>query len=621
MTRLVDLPKTSSFTKRITADPRIPTVEAALENADNIIHTPRVIPKGGFSYSLPEKRPEYLYLTSSANGLRDLGLPESDTQDAVFQQIVSGRDYQQFVVEEKYGFPMPYSQTYAGWQFGQFAGQLGDGRVVNLFELEKAKEVNDSQANQLLPQRQKYEVQLKGSGKTPYSRFADGKAVIRSSIREYVILEHLHALGIPSTRALSLTLLPKTWAQRHRAEKCAVVARFAESWIRLGSFDLYRWRGDREGVRALSDYVISELFEDKFEKFEEITAVGGSKYLESYWNDLGKELTSYDKMYFEAVIRNAITCLCWQVYGFLNGVLNTDNTSIVGLSMDFGPFSIMDKFDPNYTPNSEDHELRYGYRNTPTAIWWNLTRLGEDLAELIGAGRLILEDPMFKKSLLPEWEDPIIKRATKIIEIGGNLFRFAFTRNYVDLFFKRLGLSSSLINASNPDEQNDALIQPLLDLLYKIEVDFNKFFVLLQKFSLEDLTNDRDSVVQAILNGRIDNIEEARKYSDDELSKLVNEWLDIYVEYLKKNPLEFNKNAVQAKLNPVFLPRNWIFDQVVAQVEDSKGEDLSYLKKLEKMAFNPYDSSKWGDELKEKELEWISAQSSDKLMLQCSCAS
>lgn len=621
MTRLVDLPKSSSFTRAIAADPRIPTAEVALDNENNIIHTPRVIPKGGFSYTLPENRPEYLYLTSSAKGLHDLGLPEQDTTDPIYQQIVSGKDYEKFVINEKHGFPMPYAQTYAGWQFGQFAGQLGDGRVTNLFELEKFDGMDTSKANQLLPQRAKYEVQLKGSGKTPYSRFADGKAVIRSSIREYIILEHLHALGIPSTRALSLTLLPKTWAQRHRAEKCAVVARFAESWVRLGSFDLYRWRGDRVGVKALADYVINELFDNKFVKFEEIKSVGGSKYLESYWEDLGKELTSYDKMYFEAVIRNAITCLCWQVYGFLNGVLNTDNTSIVGLSMDFGPFSIMDKFDPNYTPNSEDHELRYGYRNTPTAIWWNLTRLGEDLAELIGAGRQILDDSKFRHSLEPEWEEPIIKRATKIIEIGGNLFRFAFTRNYVDLFFKRLGLSSSLINQSNPDEQNDTLIQPLLDVLYKIEVDYNKFFVLLQKYSLKELIDDRDFVVKAILKGRIDNIDAASKYSDDNLSKIVSEWLDIYVEFLKKNPPNFNKSDVQKNLNPVFLPRNWIFDQVVAQVEESKGEDLSYLKKLEKMAFNPYEPSKWGDELKDKEIEWVSDQSSDKLMLQCSCAS
>ena len=118
----------------------------------------------------------------------------------------------------------------------------------------------------------------------------------------------------------------------------------------------------------------------------------------------------------------------------LNGVLNTDNTSILGLTIDFGPFSIMDKYNPNYTPNSEDHEGRYGYRNVPTAIWWNLTRLGEDLAELVGAGNELLNDPLFQQGIKEEWEDSIIKRATKIIEIGGEIYQHAFTKNTLKHF-------------------------------------------------------------------------------------------------------------------------------------------------------------------------------------------
>lgn len=157
-----------------------------------------------------------------------------EIEDPVFQLIVSGEFYQDKVTFVKENFPMPYAQAYAGWQFGQFAGQLGDGRVVNLFEVPKA--VPDGE------NRDKYEIQLKGAGKTPFSRFADGKAVLRSSIREYIISEHLHAIGVPTTRALALTYLPSTLAQRHGAERCAIVARFAESWVRMGTFDLYRWR-------------------------------------------------------------------------------------------------------------------------------------------------------------------------------------------------------------------------------------------------------------------------------------------------------------------------------------------------------------------------------------------
>ena len=136
--------------------------------------------------------------------------------------MVTGEFYLNKEDFQKKGYPFPYSQAYAGWQFGQFAGQLGDGRVVNLFEV--PKNVPDKN------NRHKYELQLKGAGMTPYSRFADGKAVIRSSIREYIISEHLNAVGIPTTRALSVSYLPETFAQRHRAEKCAIVSRFAELW-------------------------------------------------------------------------------------------------------------------------------------------------------------------------------------------------------------------------------------------------------------------------------------------------------------------------------------------------------------------------------------------------------
>ena len=310
---------------------------------------------------------------------------------------------------------------------------------MNLFEV--PKNVPDKN------NRHKYELQLKGAGMTPYSRFADGKAVIRSSIREYIISEHLNAVGIPTTRALSLSYLPETFAQRHRAEKCAIVSRFAELWVRLGTFDLYRWRSDRDGIKELSDYVINELFTIDGEKFGFLNKVLSERndFFDSSKETIG-ELTDYDKMYLETIVRNASTTAIWQSYGFLNGVLNTDNTSVLGLSIDFGPFSIMDKYDPNFTPNSEDHELRYSYRNTPTAIWWNLTRMGENLAELIGAGSEILNDQFFKENgIKKEWEDRIITRATKLIEAGGELYQYAFTKKYVETIFNRLGLESSLI--------------------------------------------------------------------------------------------------------------------------------------------------------------------------------
>lgn len=609
--KLIELPKSSSFTQRIKPDKRVPSVEVALENEGNITNTPRNITHGGFSWVLPTPRDDYEFMIANPLAMKDLGLSLDEIEDPVFQLIVSGEFYQDKVTFVKENFPMPYAQAYAGWQFGQFAGQLGDGRVVNLFEVPKA--VPDGE------NRDKYEIQLKGAGKTPFSRFADGKAVLRSSIREYIISEHLHAIGVPTTRALALTYLPSTLAQRHGAERCAIVARFAESWVRMGTFDLYRWRGDREGIRDLSDYVINELFTIngvKFQNFERIVKTGPNFFK---LNDkLLGELTDYDKMYYETVVRNAETTAICQCYGFLNGVLNTDNTSILGLTIDFGPFSIMDKYNPNYTPNSEDHEGRYGYRNVPTAIWWNLTRLGEDLAELVGAGNELLNDPLFQQGIKEEWEDSIIKRATKIIEIGGEIYQHAFTKKYVETFFNRLGLSHELIDAQNPEIQRTDVIVPMLDVLYKIQTDFNLFFLKLQDLDLD--SGDYALIAEKEFLPNYD-FNTYRQHKDD-LIKQISEWLILYHE-LRNKTKKYKSTPDPAKYNPKFLPRNWILDQVIQQAESSRGAETTYLEKLQKMSSNPYDETKWGDELKDLEQSWLlqGNKGDEFAMLQCGCSS
>lgn len=513
-------------------------------------------------------------MTSSKPALADLGLDESEESSDEYRNIVSGAIY------PTPHLPFPYAQAYAGWQFGQFAGQLGDGRVHTLFEV-KAKK--------------KYEVQLKGSGKTPFSRFADGKAVIRSSIREYIISEHLNALKIPTTRALALTYLPKTYAQRHAAEKCAIVARFAESWVRCGTFDLYRWRVDNAGARRLADYVINLL--DGF-----TYAKDALKRL-----PIKENLTSYDMMYFDIVARNASTTAMWQAYGFLNGVLNTDNTSVLGLSMDFGPFSILDKFDPKYSPNSEDHQGRYSYENTPTAVWWTLTRLGEDLAALIGAGDL-LNDPAFKLGLYKDgWEEKIIERATKIIAHAGEIYQYAFTKTYVETFLGRLGLKQSLIDYDNVNKLNEELIAPLLSVLKALQCDYNMFFLRLQEGFA-----DKEKFAQSVM------IEPGEHdfYDKESIKKDLFAWLDKY-SLFKINP------KISKEYNPLFLPRNWILDEVIQQAQESECEDVLYLKKLEKMLFYPFDRSKWGSELKDVEERWmIQGNAADELtMLRCSCLS
>lgn len=608
------LPKLSSFTSAISADSLINTKEIARDNVNNIIRTPRVLKDGGFSWSIPEQRKEYQYFTSSPRALADLGLPLNETENDEYRSIVSGRFYEETDFEEA-GFPFPYAQAYAGWQFGQFAGQLGDGRVHNLFEVPKATD-----ESRRLPNRHKYELQLKGSGKTPYSRFADGKAVLRSSIREYIISEHLNSIGIPTTRALSLTYLPKTYAVRHAAEKCAIVSRFAELWIRCGSFDLYRWRFDIKGAHKLASYIIEELF----------TMEDGVKF--PYLTDLQKDcqelfdkahpslgdLTDFDKMYLEIIIRTASTGALWQCYGFLNGVLNTDNTSILGLSMDFGPFSIMDQFNPKYSPNSEDHQLRYSYENTPTALWWNMTRLGEDLAHLIGAGTEYIDKPELLNGAFGEdWEERIVKRATAVIEFGGELYKYAFTKKYIETFFARLGYPVRMSSIEDPDQHNNALIVPMLEMFEKTRCDFNRFFIELHNADVYSSTFDEYAFADSILLKEVD---EHDNYDREELREVVVEWLNLFKSYSWEEPLD---KALSAKSNPLFLPRGWILEEVVEFTQESQGDDLLYLHKLEKMAFNPFEPAKWGNELKDLEKKWMlqGDRSDDYTMLRCSCSS
>lgn len=382
------------------------------------------------------------------------------------------------------------------------------------------------------------------------------------------------------------------------------------------------------GLRKLADYVIEELF----------TIEEGGKMVEfpvleqtleanpAFKNDIHKglkTLTKYDKMYFEIIVRNAMTTSMWQCYGFLNGVLNTDNTSVIGLSMDFGPFSIMDRYDPEYTPNSEDHQGRYNYANTPTAIWWNLTRLGENLAQLIGAGTELVDNPQFKANQFQKgWEDKVVKRASKVIEIGGEMYMYAFTKKYVETFFNRLGLLHKLIDIQDPEKQNADLLTPMLDVLKKVRCDYNKFFVQLQEARVESADFNIDDFSQSVL---LKEVSEHEHYPRDELAQEVKEWVQKYQGYVSKT-LEkegFERYERSSRYNPLFLPRNWILAEVIERAEESKCEDVSLLKKLEKMAFNPFDPSKWGSELKDYEQRWMlqSDVGEDKSMLQCSCAS
>ncbi|KAI9874148.1 MAG: hypothetical protein M1830_010135, partial [Pleopsidium flavum] len=476
---LDDLPKSNIFTSSLPPDPTFPT-PAASHTAPRQALGPRMVKGALYTYVRPEKSKEPELLAVSERAMRDIGLKPGEEKTEEFKKLVAGNKI--FWDDQSEKGIYPWAQCYGGWQFGSWAGQLGDGRAISLFESTNPET------------KTRYEIQLKGAGKTPYSRFADGKAVLRSSIREFVVSEALNALNIPSTRALALTLLPDEKVRRERLEPGAIVTRFAQSWLRIGTFDILRARGNRDLIRQVSTYIAENVFDGwtslpaVLPDNDNITTSAIKPPRDVPKTELqgaeGAEENRFTRLYREIVRRNAKTVAAWQAYAFTNGVLNTDNTSIFGLSIDFGPFAFLDNFDPDYTPNHDDHMLRYSYRNQPSIIWWNLVRLGESLGELLGAGSHVDDEQFISKGVTQDFAPELIKRAETIIGRVGEEFKAVFMAEYKRLMTARLGLKSQ------KGEEDENLYSELLDTMEALELDFNQFFRKLSSVNVADLADE-----------------------------------------------------------------------------------------------------------------------------------
>ena len=367
----------------------------------------------------------------------------------------------------------------------------------------------------------------------------------------------LNALGVPTTRALSLTLLPKSRVIRERFEPGAIVARFAQSWLRIGSFDILRMRGDRDLIRKLATYIAEDVFPGweslpaalpgkEEEAASSVSVDNPPRGVPSDVSQGSQEENRFARLYREIARRNAKTVASWQAYGFMNGVLNTDNTSIYGLSIDYGPFAFMDNFDPNYTPNHDDQLLRYSYKNQPTVIWWNLVRLGESFGELIGAGSKVDDEHFVKEGVAEEFAPTVIKRAEEIIYKTGDEFRTIFLNEYKRLMGRRLGLKS--------EEESDfqVLYSELLDTLEALELDFNHFFRRLSELRLEDTESDekRKSIAQVFFHnegvGGIGNTEQSAR-------ERIGAWLDSWRQRILKDwtpDQDAERQAAMKAVNP-----------------------------------------------------------------------
>ena len=366
---------------------------------------------GFFTELGAEPMPHPHWVATSPDCAALLGWPADWTQRADALDVFSGN--------ATWHGMQSVASVYSGHQFGVWAGQLGDGRALLLGEV-------DTPAGPL-------ELQLKGSGHTPYSRMGDGRAVLRSSIREFLCSEAMDALGIPSTRALCITgsALP---VRREQIETAAVVTRVAPSFIRFGHFEHFAHHGQPERLRRLADFVIERYYPECADAAQPHLALLG------------------------AVTRRTAELMAqWQSVGFCHGVMNTDNMSILGLTIDYGPFGFLDAFDPGHICNHSDHQGRYAWARQPNVAFWNLHALAQALLPLIEDSDAALEalevyKEAFAQAMLARWRAKLGLQAAEDADrelIDELLRRMAADRSDFTITFRRLCSFDSAPGAPN----------------------------------------------------------------------------------------------------------------------------------------------------------------------------
>ncbi|KAI9274248.1 hypothetical protein BY458DRAFT_434677 [Sporodiniella umbellata] len=509
------------------------------------MRTPRKVFGAVYSHVIPENSPNPKLLAISESACQELDLDYLSTlTDPESTLVFSGNT----VLENT----RPWSLCYAGHQFGYFAGQLGDGRAISLFETKNNR-------------GEKWELQLKGAGRTPYSRFADGYAVLRSSIREFLMSEYMHALNIPTTRALALVSTDRE-VYREKAESGAIVTRMAPSWLRFGNFEIFYSRDDMENVRVLADYAIENVVpEDKDDK-------------------LSEEDNKYARFFRNVAKRTAHTVADWQSIGFNHGVLNTDNMSIMGLTMDYGPFQIMDYYDPGYVCNHSDEGERYAFHRQPNACLFNLVKLSIPFYELIGAGKEA-DNIVFPKD---ESEGPTTDKTISVDSPKQNEYSEHFKQQLTSTMRAKLGLLTEV------EDDLENLITPLFDWMSTFQVDYHRFYRTLSNYQLgssPDLWAD-DIVLDSAL------------MKSDCLDALGDWSLKYHDRLLKEEDHLDTRKTRMDSVNPRFVLRNAILEDVIQGFDTLDEEEAQ--KKLQlclDACTNPFKES-----YEEQVEKWIQSQ-------------
>ncbi len=488
----------------------------------------------GAAYSVvlptPVVAPELIAYSSEAAKLLDLS-PET-CESPEFAQVFAGNRQLPGMI--------PYATCYGGHQFGNWAGQLGDGRAINLGEI----------VNQ---RKERWALQLKGAGPTPYSRMGDGWAVVRSSIREFLCSEAMFHLGVPTTRALSLILTGEQverdmfYDGHPKMEPGAIVCRLAPSFTRFGNFQIFSSRDEHALLKQLMDYTIRTDFPHL-----------GEPTPESYVN------------WFEEVCRTTADMIIhWMRVGFVHGVMNTDNMSILGLTIDYGPYGWLEDYDPNWTPNTTDASHgRYRFIHQPQVAHWNLGQLANAIYPLIGQ------------------TDPLQK--------GLADFAIRYQKGWRTMMAQKLGFKQFRA------ETDEGLIGELMAILVLVETDMTIFFRRLANLHGpdKDVSAVNDNALMAPL---LEAYYKPEQLTPDYQSRLAS-WLRNYFQraQLESMPPEIRQKQMN-KVNPKYVLRNYLAQLAIDKVEDG---DFSMVHELLDLFRRPYDEQPEKEVYAAKRPDW-----------------
>ncbi len=443
----------------------------------------------------------------------------------------------------------PYASCYGGHQFGNWAGQLGDGRAINLGEIINRK-------------GERWTLQLKGAGPTPYARQADGLAVLRSSLREFLCSEAMYHLGVPTTRALSLLLTGEQVTRdmfydgHPKDEPGAVVCRVAPSFTRFGSFQIFTWRNQIEQLRQLVDYTIRT-------DFPQLGAPSEKVYLQ----------------WFEEVCRRTAAMIVhWMRVGFVHGVMNTDNMSILGLTIDYGPYGWLEDYNPDWTPNTTDAQGgRYRFGNQPQIALWNLAQLANAIYPLI------------------EQVEPL----EEALQLYGDCYK----QGWQEMMAQKLGLKKF-------DPATDLpLTAELAKVLRLVETDMTIFYRMLADVGADDHA-DGDSLFKPLLDAYY----QPEELTEENKAQVIG-WLRTYRQRIATDRLSTEQRRRQMNaVNPKYVLRNYLAQLAI---DKSEAGDHSLVNELLEVMRHPYDEQPGNEEFAQKRPEWARHRAGCS-MLSCS---